>query len=207
MDGPESVTSVSPSPSINESDLPYGKIALPVCDAGGGGENHAGTERFDHEASDQAEPPIIERLRAFGVRHTPTMRQCSAAPNRAAEVLHACVAKGGGPGLFYEMWHKGVWGTWKTCGKRVDNSPAVPLDGDDAGHDKYINGALGRYVRTGLEELPSGGDAPTTPESERERRDAERTSSDGGVPPDDDPDLAKYRGMGGLPQWDEEGAT
>ncbi len=90
------------------------------------------------------------------------------------------------PGLFYEMWHKGVWGTWKTCGKPVENASMVPLNDADAGHAKYIGGALGRYITTGLEHPPLDTDAPPP----------------GATDPADDLALRKYRGSG-MPCWGE----
>ncbi len=61
----------------------------------------------------------------------------------------------------------------------MDTSSTVPLDDVDAGHDKYINGALGRFIRTGLEDPPLGENSlgPTEPPSYR--RDPERANIDG----------------------------
>jgi hypothetical protein len=111
---------------------------------------------------------------------------------------------------------------WKTCGKHVDNSLVMPaLDDEAAWRERYIGGRLGRYIIGGpTDASPDVDDAPLS-EPAQYRRDAEHALSDGYVPstlrpldapseaapPDDEPELAKYRTLGGLPQWNEGGAT
>jgi hypothetical protein len=91
------------------------------------------------------------------------------------------------PGLIAKILADGEV-VWTGCGQRVDTLPPPPLDEDDAGHEKYTGGALGRYITTGLEDPPPDGDpSPTT------------------TAPADDPELAPYRGRG-LPGWGDAGA-
>jgi len=219
IDVKELGTPMSPSPSINESDPPKGGIASPVCDAGGGGKDTSttNTNTPDHEPD---EPEIMQCLRASDVRHEATLRQCAAAPARAAEVFGAWQAKGGGPGLFYTMWHHGVWGGWGKCGKHVAKSPALPaLHDEDAWRHKYTGGPLAPYIIGGSDDASAPPDdtppdqADDAPKRERCHRDAEHTLINGWVPPtlqplptppdEDDPAQRKYQHYGGLPQWDE----
>ncbi len=89
------------------------------------------------------------------------------------------------PGLIGRILDDGgvIYGT---CGKPVDNSPQSAFDDDDAGHAKYIRGALGRYIKTGLEHPPPDTDDPPP----------------GATDPADDLALRKYRGSG-MPCWGE----
>lgn len=109
---------------------------------------------------------------------------------------------------------------WKTCGKRVDNWPATPaLDDEDAWRERYIGGRLGRYIIGGPTDAPPDVEDAPPSEPERERRDAEHAMIDGWVPPplrplpappdiappEDDPELAKYRNSVNVPPWMREG--
>jgi len=218
------VQSAAPSTFNLNSDPPKGGIASPVYDAGGGGKHISG-ETNEQPRNEHEEPPIVQRLRAGNVQHEATLKECSAAPGRAAEVFRAWHAKGGGPGLFYTMWHHGVWGGWQKCGKHVDTSPVSPaLDDEDAWRDKYTGGPLAPYIIGGRNDPPPHGEevpldqVDETPKPERYRRDAEHALIDGWVPPalrpmpappdthgDDDPEVRKYLRYGDLPQWDEGG--
>ncbi len=125
---------------------------------------------------------------------------------------------GGGPKLEATVIREG---RWKTCGKRVDTSPAMPaLDDEDAWRDRYIGGTLGRYIIGGpIDAPPDVEDSPPS-EPERERRDAEHALIDGSMPPplrplpalpdpppDDDPELDTYGGIAGVPAWGQGGAA
>ena len=72
---------------------------------------------------------------------------------------------------------------WGRCGQPVEIPAPAPLRDDDAEHDKYTRGALGRYIKTGLADP-----LPTT------------------TAPADDPELARDRGRG-LPRWGDGEAT
>jgi hypothetical protein len=79
------------------------------------------------------------------------------------------------------------------------------LDDEDAWRERYIGGDLGRYIIGGPPSAPAAVDDAPPSAPERERRDAERASIDGGVapplrplpappdpPPDDDPEVDTY---------------
>jgi hypothetical protein len=173
----------SRSTDINDSGIPIGDTLSSVC----------GTDGDDSETSPQrneeATPPIPDTeatrlLRAFGVRSPATLRRHAAAqPDliRRAEARRREL--GYSAGLIGRILDDGgvIWGR---CGQPVDNS-APALGEDDAGYDKYLNGPLGTYITTGLDDpLP------------------ERHAPVHAAPRGDDHELAADRGIR-MPWWGE----
>jgi hypothetical protein len=150
-------------------------------------------------------------LRAHGFEDPATIRECSTAPLAVImDAYHRRMEVGGGPGLEAKVIREG---RWKTCGKHVDNWPAMPpLDDEAAWRERYIGGELGRSIIGGPTDTPPAVDEEPPPEPECYRRDTEQMLSDGYVPPalrpmptppdtppDDDPELRNYRSI--VPPW------
>jgi hypothetical protein len=177
--------------------------------------------------TDVPDTPATRLLQQYGVRDRATIRRFAAAALADIERAERRRAElGYSPGLIPKILADGGV-VWKTCGKRVENAPyPPPLNDEDAWRDRYIGGALGRYIvgwdrddgpPADADDMPSD----DTPEPVQEHCDAEQTLIDGSMPPtlrplptppdrprgDDDPDLRTYRTYGALPPWAlEEGA-
>jgi hypothetical protein len=89
-----------------------------------------------------------------------------------------------------------------------------PLDDEEGWRERYIGGELGRYIIGGPTDAPPAVDDDAPPEPEPYPRDAEHALIDSWVPPalrpmpappDDDPELEKYRSSLSVPPWMREG--
>jgi hypothetical protein len=89
------------------------------------------------------------------------------------------------------MFWEGIW-PHRRCGQRVDNTSTPALDDDDAWRDKYLGGPFGKYIKGHPDEPSPGGVGP---------------SEEPEPPPDDDPELDKYRMHSTVPPWGQEGDT
>jgi hypothetical protein len=205
---------VNPSVVSQQNLLNPRQSASAACRPGGGGKDR-------QQKKQSLEIPNTEAarlLQAHGLEDARTIIECSAAP---LDVIKGAYARrlevNGGPGLEVKVIREG---RWKTCGKRVDNLLIMPaLDDEDAWREHYIGGPLGHYVIGGPTDAPPDLDDAPPPEPEQYRHDAEHLLSDGWVPPavrpnpappdipppDDDPELAKYRNSVSVPPWMWEG--
>jgi hypothetical protein len=153
---------------------------LSVCGQGDDDED----QQPASQRIDVPDTPATRLLQHYGVQDRATIRRFAAAALEDIERAERRRAElGYSSGLIPKILDDNM-AIWGGCGKRVDNSLAPPLDEEDSGHRKYTRGALGRYIRTGLEAPP--------PRSELPPGDPEQ--------PADDPELARYRGRG-LPWW------
>lgn len=201
--------------AFKDSDSLIRHPASAVCRPHGDGGKHLHRRIAKHPHMEIPDTEATQLLRALGCKSRVGISKHSAAPlDRIWRAERRRAELDAEPGMIIHILDEdGV--VWTSGGKHVDNSATVPLDDADAGHTKYIGGALGRYIRTGLDEPPPGDDVPVPTEPERYRRDAEHAMIDGWVPPTlrplpappeappDDPAVDKYGRYGRLPQWDE----
>ncbi len=202
---------------INPSDVKHQNLLNPRQSARAACRPHGGGGRSFQQRTTQS--PVIPDNEAtrlliiHGFEDPATIRECSAAPLAVImDAYHRRMEVGGGPGLEAKVIREG---RWKSCGKRVDNRPAMPpLDDEEGWRERYIGGELGRYIIGGPTDAPPAVDDDAPPEPEPYPRDAEHALIDSWVPPalrpmpappDDDPELEKYRSSLSVPPWMREG--